>query len=267
MAFGAITNFGKKVVNTAKDAGGKAVDTAKDVGGKAVDTAKDVGGKAVDTAKDVGGKAFDKAKDIGGDAVNLSKEALEFSGKQQENFANGLLEWGKGSVDTVVNIAKNPVESAKAVGKLATNPVLNPVVGTAVAAVQGKNPVEAFKDGATDLKDIGVGLYDDYKKVYQEHGIAGLAGNLAPDVAIAVLSGGGGTAAKTGGTAAAKGVAKEVAKDVAGEAAEGAVKRTGRDIAKDIVDELKPDEKDLVDKSRGQNEDRNIWSSLLDMFS
>ena len=160
-------DVGGGAVDKAKDVGGKAVDKAKDVGGKAVDKAKDVGSGAVDKAKDVGGKAVGKAKDVGGDVIEFSKEAYEWKQEQEKNFASGVLEWGKGTVDTVVNIAKNPVESAKAVGKLATNPVLNPVVGLSLAAAQGKNPIDAYKEGAGDLKDIGVGIYDDYKKVYQ----------------------------------------------------------------------------------------------------
>ncbi|MCA9780579.1 MAG: hypothetical protein KC800_27835, partial [Candidatus Eremiobacteraeota bacterium] len=259
----------------AKDVGGKAVDKAKDVSGKAVDKAKDVGSGAFDKAKDVGGKAVGKAKDVGGDVVEFSKEAYEWKQEQEKNFASGVLEWGKGTVDTVVNIAKNPVESAKAVGKLATNPVLNPVVGLPLAAVQGKNPVDAYKEGAGDLKDIGVGIYDDYKKVYQEHGVAGLAGNLAPDIAIGILTGGSGSAAKAGGTTAAKGVAKEVAeetlekavtREVAEEVLEGTVKKTAKEAAKDAGKELVPGPSDVVDQERGEKEDRNIWHSLLDMF-
>jgi hypothetical protein len=183
----------------------------------AVNKAKDVGGKVVDKAKDVGGKAVDKAKDVGGDVVSLSREAQEFKGKQEKNFANGLLEWGKGTVGTVVGIVKDPVGTAKAAGKLATNPVLNPVVGTAAAVLQGKNPTDAYKEGLTDIKDIGTGLFDGYKEVYQEHGIAGLAGNLAPDVAIAIATGGSGTAARAGGATTGKAIAGAVAKDVAKE--------------------------------------------------
>ena len=263
-----VKDFGKKAVNKAKDVGGKAVDKAKDVGGKAVDKAKDVGGGAVDKAKDVGGKAVDKARDVGGDAVDFSKEAYQWKQEQEKNFAAGVLEWGKGTVDTVVNIAKNPVESAKAVGKLATNPVLNPLVGIPLSAAQDKNPVDAYKEGAGDLKDIGVGIYDDYKKVYNEHGVAGLAGNLAPDIAIGILTGGSGSAAKAGGTTAAKGVAKEVTEEavekaVTREVAEGAVRETAKDAAKELV----PGPSDVVDKERGEKEDRNIWHSLLEMFA
>ena len=282
IGIGSVKDFGKKAVNKAKDVGRKAVDKTKDVGGKAVDKAKDVGGKAVDKAKDVGGgavnkakdvggKAVDKAKDLGGDAVEFSKEAYEWKQEQEKNFAAGVLEWGKGTVDTAVNIAKNPVESAKAVGKLATNPVLNPLVGLPLSVAQGKNPVDAYKEGAGDLKDIGVGIYDDYKKVYNEHGVAGLAGNLAPDIAIGILTGGSGSAAKAGGTTAAKGIAKEVTEEavekaVTREVAEGAVRETAKDAAKNAAKELVPGPSDVVDQERGEKEDRNIWHSLLDMF-
>lgn len=251
----------KKGFEKAKDVGGKAVDKAKDVGGDAVDKAKDVGGKAVDKAKDVGGKAIDKAKDVGGDAIEFSQEAYEWKTEQEKNFASGVLEWGKGTVNTVVGIATNPVDTAKAVGKLATNPVLNPIGGTAAALVQGKNPVEAYKDGANDLKDIGTGLVDDYKKVYNEHGAAGVAGYVAPDLVAAVLTGGSGTAAKGGATAAGKAIAKEVAEEAV---TDSVTKSIGKEVAKSAV----PGPSDIVDGARKQEHSAPNWlESLIDSFS
>lgn len=258
MAFG--------IIKSAAGAAKGAVNKAKDVGGAVVDKARDAGGAVVDKAKDAGGAVVDKAKGAGRDAVSFSREALEWKSRQERNFANGVLEWGKGTVDTVVNIAKDPVGTGKAVGKLASNPVLNPIGGTALALAQGKNPVEAYKDGVGDIKDIGVGLYDGYKEVYQEHGVAGLAGNLAPDVATAVLSGGGSTAAKAGGTAIAKGVARETAeqavKKSAGEVAEESLKRR---VAKDVAGELVPGAEDVV--SEAKEEDKpNFLQALIDNF-
>lgn len=258
----------KKGFEKAKDVGGKAVDKAKDVGGDAVDKAKDVGGKAVDKAKDVGGSAVDKAKDVGGkakdlgsDAIELSQEAYEWKTEQEKNFANGLVEWGKGSVNTVVGIATNPVDTAKAVGKLATNPALNPIGGTAVALAQGKNPVEAYKDGANDLKDIGTGLVDDYKNVYNEHGAAGVAGYVAPDLISAVLTGGSGTAAKGGATVAGKAIAKEVAEEAV---TDSVTKSIGKEVVKSAV----PGASDIVDGARKQEHSAPNWlESLVDSFS
>lgn len=255
----------KKGIDKAKDVGGKAVDKAKDVGGKAVDTAKDVGGKAVDKAKDVGGKAVDTAKDVAREGVEFSQEALEWKAKQEKNFANGVLEWGKGTVNTVVGIATNPVETAKAVGKLATNPVLNPIGGTAWAAIQGKNPIEAYRDGANDLKELGSGLIDDYKQVYKEHGVAGLAGYIAPDAIAAVATGGSGTAARGGATVAAKAVTKEVAEEAVSSAA---TREVAKKVGKDVAQELVPGPSDVVDKARSQDSpDKNWLEALIDNFS
>lgn len=118
-----------------------------------------------------------------------------------------------------MTLVSHPVESVKAVGKLASNPVLNPIGGTALALAQGKNPATAYKDGFEDVKEIGSGLLDGYKKTYKDHGIAGLAGSIAPDVVLAIASGGSSTAvegaAEVGGKAVATGLTKEVAKETA----------------------------------------------------
>lgn len=247
MALGFVKDIGRGAVNLGKGA---------------VNKAKDVGGDVVQAGKSATGKVVETAKDVGKDAVHISKEALEWKSKQEKNFANGVLEWGKGSVDTVVGIVKNPVATAKAVGKLATNPVLNPIGGTAMALIQGKNPVEAYKEGAGQLKDIGTGLIDGYKDVYKEHGLAGLAGNIAPDVAIALLSGGSGTAAKGAGTGAARAVAKEVA----GEVAESTVRQTAKNAAKDIAKELLPGPEDIADQARRQEESNDKPGSIFDFL-
>lgn len=258
MGLGFIKDIGKDAVNIGKGA----VNKAKDVGGGAIDKAKDVGGAAVDKAKDVGGSALDKAKDVGKDAVHLSKEALEWKAKQEKNFASGVVEWGKGTVDTVVGIAKNPVATAKAVGKLAMNPVLNPIGGTAAALVQGKNPLDAYKEGAGQLKDIGTGLLDGYKDVYKKHGVAGLAGNLAPDVAIALLSGGSGTAAKGAGTTAARAVAKEAGEEVV----EASLRETAKTAARKVGKEFIPGPEDIADQARKQDSKEQSSGSIFDFL-
>lgn len=252
--------FGKGAVHKAKDAGGSALGKAKHIGGEALETAKDVGGSALNKAKRVGGQALDTAKDVGKDAVHFSQEALEWRAKQEKNFAHGVLEWGKGSVDTVVGIATHPVATLKATTKLALNPLLNPVVGVPAALAQGKNPVEAYKEGAGQLKDIGTGLIGGYKDVYKKYGVAGLAGNLAPDVAIAVLSGGSGAAAKGAGTGAAKAVAGEVAEEVAQSTLRQTVKTTGKDIAKEFI----PGPTDIADQARRQDNPKTSSNSLVD---
>jgi hypothetical protein len=231
------------------------VNKAKDVGGSVLHKAKDAGGDVLHKAKDVGGDVLHKAKDVGGDAISLSSEALEFKAKQEKNFANGVLDWGKDTVGTVVTLASHPVQSAKAVGKLATNPVLNPIGGTAVALAQGKNPIEAYGDGLNDVKDIGSGLLDGYKQTYQDHGIAGLAGRLAPDVAIAVATGGTGTAAKGAGEVGGKAVASTVARDVA------------KVAAKDIAKELAPGPEDIVAGSVGDDVEPNFLETFIKNFS
>lgn len=237
----------------------------KDLGNKVVDGGKkvvDTGKKVVDTGK----KVVDKGRDVAGgvvhDTVELSKDALKFRAETDLNFAKGVVEWGKDNFNTVKGIVTNPVATGKAVFNLATNPVLNPIGGLTRAAIEGKNPIEAYKDGGQQLKDIGSGIASDYKKVYDEHGVAGVAGYLAPDVALAVLSGGSSAGAKGAGTAAAKGIAKEVAEETVehgvtrGVAREVAEQSTGKTVAKEIAKELAPGPEDVADNARKAEEQR-----------
>ena len=207
---------------------------------KTVEAGKDVAGKVADTGKDVAEKGVDLAKD----GVKLSGEALEWRAKQELNFGKGVLEWGKGNVDTVKGIVTNPVDTLKAVDSLASNPLLNPVGGLVRGALEGKNPIESYKDGAEQLGGIGKSLANDYKEQYDKNGAAGVAGYIAPDIALAILTGGSGTAAKETGKAAAKGIAKDVAKEVA------------------------PGPEDIVDKQRKQQESGGggLLQGLQDTF-
>ncbi len=242
----------KNGVNAVKD---KVVDTGK----KVVDTGKKVVDHGADAVKDT----VEFSKDAAGTLAKGAGKALEFKANTELDFAKGVFDWGKSTFDTAKGIVTHPVETAKAVGNLATNPVLNPVLGIPKALIEGKNPVEAYKDGANQLKDIGTGLYNDYKEEYKKNGIAGLAGFIAPDVAIAVLSGGSSAGAKGAGTAAAKGVAKEVAEETlehgvaTGVAREVAEKSTGREIAKEIAKEVAPGPGDIADGARKAEQPRN----------
>ena len=253
---------------------------------KGFDGAKKLGGKAVDKAADVGGSAVKRAGQVKDTVVEGTKDAVHFSGEvlekgaqannwvneQKLNFGKGVLEWGKGTVGTVVGLATHPVESAKAVGKLATNPVLNPVLGLPVAAIQGKNPVEAYKEGGEQLKGIGEGLYNDYKTQYDKNGVAGLAGYIAPDLAMAVLSGGGSAGAKGGATAAGKAITKEVAEEAVEQGAKQTLKETAKGVGKEAVKELAPDAKTISDGARKEEAhngqpDQNWLEALVSNFS
>jgi len=281
---GKVKDLGEKGLDKAKDLGGKGLDKAKDLGGKGLDKAKDLGGKGLDKAKDLGEKGLDKAKDATDDVVELSKDALDVAKKgvefgaradgwvkeQQANFGMGVVEWGKSSVKTVADIVTHPVETLKAVDKLYHNPALNPMQGIPKAIAQGKNPVEAYKEGWSDLKDIGTGLADDYKKVYQEHGAAGVAGYVAPDLAMAVLSSGSSAAGKGAATAGGKAVAKEVTEEVVEESVKDSVsKQVVKDLSKEAAKEVAPGPEDIVDKTRQQDSgsQQSYIDALLSSFS
>lgn len=201
---------------------------------------------------------------VAGHVADPALEAGKWLGKQGKNFAGGVVEWGKSTVGTVVGLASHPVATAKALGHLAMNPVLNPVGGTINAALHGKNPLEAYKQGAGELKNIGSQFVSDYKNVYKEHGVAGAAGFVAPDIVTAILSGGTTEAAKVGGTVAAKGLVKEVAS----ETAEAAASSTTRSVAKDVGKEFVPGPEDVADNNRkAEYGQQNHLEALIGNFS
>lgn len=265
-----IPGFVKDGVNAVKDVGAGAVNKAKDVGGGAVDLAK----KGVSTAKDVGGAALDKGKD----AVQFSGEILEKGAKGAldvgKDFGAGVVQWGKGTVGTVVGIASHPLETAKALGSLASNPILNPVAAPirgAAAALQGKNPLDVYKDGAQQLKGIGEGLASDWKTTYKEHGVAGVLGLAAPDIATAVLTGGGSAAGKVGAEAAGKAVTREVAQSAATTTArevveDAATSSVKKQIAKDVGKEFVPGPEDVADSGRKERENGKPHQNWLEAF-
>lgn len=221
---------------------------------------RNVARRAVARVSDAGGQVVDRVARAGRDVATFSQEALEFKQRQERNFAMGVYEWGKGTVDTVVGIAKDPVGTARGLGDLATNPLISPVAGFARAGLEGRSPNEALAQGYRDLRDIGGGLVGGYKDVYREHGAAGLAGNLAPDVVTALVSGGTGTAARTGGRAVVREVAEESAEQVVQETASrstrGALRQAGRDVAEEFV----PGKEDVA--AEAQEESGLGWSFL-----
>ncbi|MBX3168758.1 MAG: hypothetical protein KF760_15190 [Candidatus Eremiobacteraeota bacterium] len=233
-------------------------------------------------AKKVTGEASKRAGEVkdaavGGvkEAVHLSKEVVEEGAHQGANFGRGVVEWGKGTAGTVTSLVTHPIQTAKAVKSLAENPLLNPSQGIlnpvnlAKDAIHGDNPLDRYKKGAEQLKGIGTTLANDYKEQYEKNGAAGVAGYVAPDLALAVLSGGSSSAAKGGATAAAKAAAKEVAEEAVEQGATAGIKDTARHLAKESVKSQVPDAKTISDaERRNQNEhSQNYLEALIGNFS
>ncbi len=255
---------GSGLVKKAIRAGG---DVAKSVSGEAARRAGDV--------KDAAGAVKDKA--VGGvkDAVHLSKEVVEEGAHQGANFGRGVVEWGKGTVGTVTSLVTHPVQTAKAVKSLTDNPLLNPSKGIlnpvnlAQDAINGDNPLDRYKKGAEQLKGIGTTLANDYKDQYEKNGAAGLAGYVAPDLVLAVLSGGSSSAAKGGATAVGKATAKEVAEEVVEQGANAGLKDTAKQLAKESARSQVPDAKTVSDAERRNQNDpqQNFLEALIGNFS
>lgn len=243
--------------------GRRLLDKSKDAG----KTIRSRGGEALQAIKE---KTPDSVEHAIQDTVQLGSRYQKFSWGQSKNFAQGVYQWGKDGVDTVVNVAKDPVGTAKAVGDLATNPLLNPVAGLARGVVEGKSVGQTYRDGAGQLADIGKGIGQGYADVYKEHGVAGVAGYVAPDIALAVLTGGS-SATATGAGAATKGTAKAVIKESAGsiakdapkEVAEAARRRTVKDVGKEFL----PGPEDSVDiLNEAKDEDVRPFGVLGRLF-
>lgn len=235
------------------------------------DVAKKVTGEASKRVGDVKDKAVGGVKD----AVHFSKEVVEEGAHQGANFGRGVVEWGKGTAGTVASLATHPVQTAKAVKSLSDNPLLNPSKGIlnpvnlAKDAIHGDNPLDRYKKGAEQLKGIGTTLANDYKDQYEKNGVAGVAGYVAPDLALAVLSGGSSSAAKGGATAVAKTTAKEVAEEAVQQSAGAGLKDTAKHLAKESAKSQIPDGKTIADaERRNQNEhQQNFLEALILNFS
>ncbi|ODT79843.1 hypothetical protein ABS71_00755 [bacterium SCN 62-11] len=222
-----IPSFVKKAVDQVGDAGRSVAGGAKKVVATGAATAKAVGSGAVEVAKD---------------SVSFSAEVLEAGtrggARLGKDFAGGVVDSVKNTGTTLLGVATHPLATAKAVGNLATNPVLNPMAAPArllVGAAQGKSPVEVYQEGAQQLKGTAEGIAGSWKQAYKDHGVGGVLGFAAPDVAAALLTGGGSAAAKVGGTAAVQAVGKEVLEGSAREVAEQAVKSSGKTVAADAL--------------------------------
>jgi len=251
---------GSGLVKKAVDAGGSVAKSVSHLPGEAAKRAGDVKDTVVDGAKD---------------AVHLSGEALKESGHQAANFGRGVVESAKGTVGTVTSLASHPVQTAKALKSLSDNPFLNPSKGIlnpinlAHDAIKGENPLDRYKKGADQLKGIGSTLVNDYKDQYDKNGAAGVAGYIAPDIAMAVLSGGSSAAAKGGATAAAKAAVGEVAEEVVEQGATSTLKETGKNVVTQSVKSQVPDAKTVSDAERRNQEDnrQNHLEALISNFS
>lgn len=251
---------GSGLVKKAIHAGGDVAKSVSHLPGEAASRAGQVKDAAVGTARD---------------AVHLSKEVVEEGAHQGANFGRGVVEWGKGTAGTVVSLVTHPVQTARAVKSLTDNPWLNPSKGIlnpvnlAQDAIQGDNPLDRYKKGAEQLQGIGSTLANDYKAQYEKNGAAGVAGYVAPDLVLAVLSGGSSTAAKGGATAVGKATAKELAEGVVEQGATAGVKDTARQLTKESAKSQVPDARTISDaERRNQNEQQqNHLEALIGNFS
>ena len=161
--------------------------------GKVANVGLDVAGKAAGAGLDAVGAdgAADSVRHASDKLGDYTEEAVNKVADLNEGFVNGAGESVAGAVDGIAYLATDPVGTVKGIGKVIQDPSL---------------------------------LVEGYKETYEEHGAGGVAGQVVGDVALTVLTGGGGGAAK--GAAAAGRVASFASRGgrVANFAARGATR-------------------------------------------
>lgn len=138
--------------------------------GRAANFGLDVAGEVTGAGLDAVGAdgAADRVRNATDKAGDLVQSGADFVADQNEGFTNGLGESVAGTVDGLAYVVTDPVGTVQGIGNLIQDPSL---------------------------------LLEGYKETLDEHGASGVAGQVVGDVALTVLTGGGGAAAKGSGLA------------------------------------------------------------------
>lgn len=128
-----------------------------------------------------------------GEVKSGLRQGLDWAREQHSNFQGGTVEWAKGYAKPALHALQHPVETLQASSQLSTNVTINPIVALPLGLVQGKSLDEMAREDLGEIKAIATNTVGDYQRVYQEHGVAGVAGYLAPDMVLAILTAGEGT--------------------------------------------------------------------------
>lgn len=214
---------GKDVVHDAVDSGSDAVEAGTDVVKDTVETGSNIvkgavksGSSVVKGAVDTGSSIVKGGVEAGRDVVELSSDAAgslargaggvasDVGGAVREqggNYAGGVYQWGRNQVSTAWDATTHPGQTARGLDSLAR---FNPVYGIPAAALEGKNPAEWVGDNYRYGTGVRDGFVEEYRNVRDEHGYAGVAGYIAPEAAIAIATGGAGTAGESAGRQAAR---------------------------------------------------------------
>ena len=139
---------------------------------------------------------------------NALGRGVGFIREQHSNFQGGTVDWAKSNTDPLLHMVQHPIESARAADQLANNVMINPAGAFMRGALQGKTPLEVVREDVREMNAVGQSTVSDYQKEYERNGVAGVAGYVLPDIAIAILTAGEGNGARVTG----KQVLAEVAK-------------------------------------------------------
>ena len=245
-AFNAVKNSGKKLVDKVVDTGSKVVTEGGERVTEAVADSKDVlelSTEATSALASKGKKVLDQAVRTGTDAARKApekiwnartsfvKKAPSLYKEHAGNYLQGVGEWAKSNWETARDVVKDPRNTLRGIDSAAR---FNPVYGIPAGILEGKNPAEVLGDNYR----LGTGIRDnvvkEYRDIRDEHGYAGVAGYIAPEVALAVATAGSGSAAST----------------------------TARTVAKETGKELVPGPTDVVtEAAQADQNDRRWWES------
>jgi len=173
----ALSRANHAVTGTLNGAAGFVGDRLRDVGnlvgqtmtaplrlaGEAIDFAVTNTGRLAGGVLDVAGAdgVADRVRDTTQTVGDLANGVTDFVARQNMNFVNGFAEGAAGTVEGVTGLVTNPVGTVQGLVALAQDPSM---------------------------------IVESYGQIVEEHGFAGLAGNLAFEVVAGVATGGGSAA-------------------------------------------------------------------------
>lgn len=193
---------------------------------------------AADRAAGAVRETVGKGRELAGDAVDVTVDA-------GQDFGGGVKMWGTDLVDTATAVGRDPVGASKGVARLgdAVATTSLPGYATVRGGLEGKTAWEQQDEANATLAQVGKNVAGDYQEVYEQHGALGAAGYVAPDLVMAVFSGGTSAGVKTGVTVAAKegvraGVsagAREAAKTGMESASRAATREGALEVGREVV--------------------------------
>lgn len=137
-----------------------------------------------------------RVRRTGDTAARLIEDSTRQSGDIMSNFISGVGDGAGDLVEGIGTAVANPGQTLEALGRL--DQMVNPVSQIREVVIEGRSPVEVFRENMETADGIVEGFREGYRQTGEDHGTAGQAGRAAFDVLSTVLTGGSGAAGRTG---------------------------------------------------------------------